>query len=389
MCQFAVARRAAGAWVRCRREEDIAVGFYRRQLDKSRPSLGQPGRHRRRCELDNRRVVTDLKLESGHVGRIPDLNRGLEGIAAPQRLHTRGEEAGPRHRLTGRSAPRRGGGGCSCGRRQAEYSHERTHRRDHHSDHPHVVRASIQARSGIHRATVPRRVGNRLPRLVESRSVRASRTTLPAAVHVRPGTRLLGLTGPAGSGKSTALEWLATKGAATLDADSVVRSVLGVDAHLADKICERFGPGVMEGGAVDRARLGMVVFADPAALTDLEALLHPIVSAHIKTWRSATQERWSAIEAVKLVESELLSTCDSVWLFLCEKSVRRERLAARGWSEAELTGRLASAPPLGPELAVAKAVIDTSGPWGHTVVQLEAAWAVLAAGESHHMETRP
>ncbi len=173
-----------------------------------------------------------------------------------------------------------------------------------------------------------------------------------------------------------------------LDADAVVRSVLSGNAAIAARIGERFGTGVLDGAVVNRERLGAVVFADHAALADLEALMHPVVTQAIREWRAGSSAPWGVVEAVKLVESDLLAACSAVWLLMCDKRVRRERLAARGWSDDEVARRVAAAPPLGPELAIADAVIDTSGPWDHTVAQVESAWAALAVGDSDHTENK-
>ncbi|MGL4553092.1 MAG: dephospho-CoA kinase, partial [Gemmataceae bacterium] len=83
---------------------------------------------------------------------------------------------------------------------------------------------------------------------------------------------VVGLTGSIGAGKSTVAGLLARRGATVVDADALGHQAL---EELRDEIVARFGPGVLEGGAVSRARLGQVVFADAARRRELESIVHP------------------------------------------------------------------------------------------------------------------
>jgi dephospho-CoA kinase len=189
---------------------------------------------------------------------------------------------------------------------------------------------------------------------------------------------VIGLTGDVGAGKSRVLAWLAGRGVATLDADAVVHDLLAHDRVLVAQVAERFDGAVVE-GRVDRAALGWTVFADPAALLDLERLVHPRVTDRLRRWL-AEQSGPAAIEAVKLVEGGLTRWVDAVWLVVAARSVRRARLRSRGWTEAEIERRLAAGSPLAARLAVADVVVDNSGTWAATERQLAAAWAGAARG---------
>lgn len=184
---------------------------------------------------------------------------------------------------------------------------------------------------------------------------------------------LICVTGPVGAGKSTVLEWLAGRGAATLDADDVTRSLLADDSPLAAAVVERFGGDVASPAGVDRAILAERVFADPRALHDLEALLHPPVGAAIEAWLGAVGADVAVVEGIKIVESPLRGRCDTIWLICADRDVRRQRLAHR-WPRAEVEKRLAASPPLARQLAAAAVVIDNSGPWHATEAQLRLAW---------------
>ncbi|MCE7937424.1 dephospho-CoA kinase [bacterium] len=190
--------------------------------------------------------------------------------------------------------------------------------------------------------------------------------------------RLIGVTGAAGCGKSTVCRWLAEQGTATLDADQVVHDILARDAAVIRAVVARFGGGVERAtGGIDRRALADTVFGDPAALEDLERLVHPAVHAAVRGWLDRIRTPVVAVEAVKLVESGLAATCSDVWLVVCAAAEQRSRLRDRGWSHDVIDRRLAASPPLAPRLAVASEVIDNSGPPSATRAQLTAAWSRL------------
>jgi len=154
----------------------------------------------------------------------------------------------------------------------------------------------------------------------------------------------IGLTGPIGCGKSTVATWLANRGAVAIDADAVARAVTAPGEPVHDAVVERFGPAVLGAdGTLDRAALARLVFADPAALADLEALVHPAVRARILL-ALADADRGGApavvVEAIKLVEGGLADLCNEVWLVTCSRDAQRKRLAARGMDPADIDRRL-------------------------------------------------
>lgn len=185
----------------------------------------------------------------------------------------------------------------------------------------------------------------------------------------------VGITGDVGAGKSTVLGLIAERGAAVLDADRVVHGLLADDATTTAAVRDRFPAAARPDGTIDRGVLADAVFADADALADLERLLHPAVHRRVVSWLAAASADVAAVEAVKLVESGLGESMGEVWLVACDRAVRRERLAARGWSSDEVERRMAAGPPLGPRLAVADVVIDNSGSPGATRTQVKRAWA--------------
>jgi dephospho-CoA kinase len=125
---------------------------------------------------------------------------------------------------------------------------------------------------------------------------------------------VIGLTGPIASGKSTVAELLRQRGAEVIDADHVYRSLLQSGSVLWRQVVERFGPAIVgSDGEIDRAALGNVVFADPAALADLDRITHPAVIAEIRTRIGRSSAPLIVLEAVKLVQSGLAFDVDALW----------------------------------------------------------------------------
>jgi dephospho-CoA kinase len=184
-----------------------------------------------------------------------------------------------------------------------------------------------------------------------------------------PGHRAvrIGITGLIGCGKSTIAGWLGERpGVVVIDADRVARDVLDPGEPALDAVIARFGGGLLlDDGSLDRAALGRVVFADAAALRDLEAIVHPAVRPRIMASMEAADGAGVTavvIEAIKLVEGGLAELCDEVWLVTCDPVVQRARLIGRGSSEIDAEQRIAAQGDLVVRLRpVATQTIDTSG----------------------------
>ena len=196
----------------------------------------------------------------------------------------------------------------------------------------------------------------------------------------------LGLTGPIGCGKSTIAAWLEELGAVVIDADDVAREVVEPGKPGFDQVAKSFGSEVVRSdGSLDRAALGRVVFADPAALRRLETIVHPAVRPKILE-RVLAAERTMApavvIEAIKLVEGGLGTLCDEVWLIVCDEAAQRARLATRGLDEATARERIAAQDDPAKRLRpAATRVLDTSGDLEATKVAVADAW--VAALRAH------
>ena len=137
--------------------------------------------------------------------------------------------------------------------------------------------------------------------------------------------RIVGITGPTGAGKTTALAAAQALGGAVIDCDAVYHRLLETDGAMVDSIGERF-PGTVRAGRLDRQALGGLVFADPRALEALNGLTHPRVAGEVERLLAAAERdgaKLAVIDAVGLFESGLHRLCG---LTLCVTAPREDRI---------------------------------------------------------------
>jgi dephospho-CoA kinase len=141
----------------------------------------------------------------------------------------------------------------------------------------------------------------------------------------------IGLTGGIAAGKSEALAAFARLGASTLSSDAVVHELLDSEP-LVGRLIERWGAEVAPDGAVDRTRIGQIVFADPEQLAWLEGQIHPLVAERTVAWLGSLPERTeiAVVEVPLLFEGGRHEVFDTTVAVVAEEPVRRERAAARG-----------------------------------------------------------
>ncbi len=138
---------------------------------------------------------------------------------------------------------------------------------------------------------------------------------------------VLGITGNIATGKSLVSGWLADRGAAVIDSDRIVHELYGPDHPVARRVADRFGHDLIGPGGVDRAKLGALVFADPAALADLEAIVHPAVFEAVgAAIARAAPTTPHVIEAIKLVEGQNARRLDALWVLESPRAEQIERL---------------------------------------------------------------
>jgi dephospho-CoA kinase len=191
---------------------------------------------------------------------------------------------------------------------------------------------------------------------------------------------LIGVTGNIACGKSTVMRFLGELGAELIDADAVYHRLIAPRKPLWHALVARFGNDIVNpDGTIDRRALGRIVFADAAALADLDRLTHPAIVAAIRARVAGARRPVVAVDAVKLIESGMAAICDAVWLVRCEREQQLARLCARnGLSRAEAEQRIAAQPSLTDKIRFVDAVIDNSGSIERTREQVIAAWNALS-----------
>ncbi len=143
---------------------------------------------------------------------------------------------------------------------------------------------------------------------------------------------VIGITGTTGAGKTTALNELEKLGGAVIDCDVVYHDLLKSNITLKNELESRFGPLKDEHGLIDRRKLGNVVFHDPAALEDLNAIAHRYVRKAVRDLldQAERQERpAAAIDAIGLFESGLAQLCGVTLAITAPPEIRVERIMAR------------------------------------------------------------
>ena len=146
---------------------------------------------------------------------------------------------------------------------------------------------------------------------------------------------ILGLTGSIGMGKTTVANALRAAGAAIYDADAAVHRLLATGGAAVAPVLARFpdaGTGEGPARAVDRAALGAQVFADPEALAELEAILHPLVRAGERHFLSASQRRGcrlAVLDVPLLFETGSEARCDATLVVSAPSFVQKARVLGR------------------------------------------------------------
>ena len=138
---------------------------------------------------------------------------------------------------------------------------------------------------------------------------------------------IIGITGGTGSGKTTLLNLMAEAGVMILDCDAIYHELLQTDPSLPAAIENRF-PGTVENGVLQRKKLGSMVFADQAALQELNTITHGAIRAEILR-RLENHSGHAAIDAVALIESGMASLCDVTVAVNAPEDIRLRRLMER------------------------------------------------------------
>ena len=140
----------------------------------------------------------------------------------------------------------------------------------------------------------------------------------------------VGLTGGIASGKSTAAKFFGALGVPILDSDQIAREVVEPGQPPLERLVERFGDSILTpDGHLDRPALRNIVFSDPKARADLEALTHPAIGAAMEARSAEAGGPYQILVIPLLVEKNLGSHVDRVLVVDCDEQLQIRRLQAR------------------------------------------------------------
>jgi dephospho-CoA kinase len=146
----------------------------------------------------------------------------------------------------------------------------------------------------------------------------------------------VGLTGGIASGKSTAAKFFGALGVPILDSDQVARDVVEPGQPPLERLVQRFGPKILTAdGHLDRPALRDIVFSDPRARADLEALTHPAIGAAMEARSAAAGGPYQILVIPLLVEKNLAAHVDRVLVVDCDEELQMRRLRDRDGSTPE------------------------------------------------------
>ena len=146
----------------------------------------------------------------------------------------------------------------------------------------------------------------------------------------------VGLTGGIASGKSTVARFFEALGVPVIDTDVIARQVVAPGTPLLEKLIERFGPSVRSAdGTLNRAALRELVFADPKARADLNALTHPAILAEMERQSAQAGGEYQILAIPLLVETGAQGTVNRVLVVDCDEELQIRRLQARDGSTLE------------------------------------------------------
>jgi dephospho-CoA kinase len=184
------------------------------------------------------------------------------------------------------------------------------------------------------------------------------------------------LTGGIATGKSYVVQQLQRRGIPCLDADALAHGVMAAGTEASAAIAGRFGQDMLDpSGAVDRKKLGRIVFADAMARRDLEAIVHPAVyraiGAGLRGFELTGGAALAVVDIPLLYETGRAGDFDQVIATLCRVETQEARLMARGLSRDEARQRLAAQMSADEKASRADYVIRTDGSFEDTNAQLE------------------
>ncbi|MFC1939850.1 dephospho-CoA kinase [Chloroflexota bacterium] len=197
-------------------------------------------------------------------------------------------------------------------------------------------------------------------------------------------TKVIGLTGGIGSGKSTVSKCLAELGAIILDADKVGHEAFKPGTEAWREVVATFGKQVLTpGGEIDRKKLGEIVFSQPESLARLNQIMHPrmyeMMKAQIEEYRRQGVDV-VVLEAAILLEANWTPLVDEVWVTVTPEAMVIDRVKKqRGLAEEETMARIRSQLSSEERVKHADVVINNDGNLGEVEAKVRELWEKLHA----------
>lgn len=194
---------------------------------------------------------------------------------------------------------------------------------------------------------------------------------------------VIGLTGNIATGKSTVARILAELGATVIDADRLAHEAMRPGAPTYEQIVARFGARILtQEGEIHRPALAGIVFSDAGALAVLESIVHPWVVQEVRRRLAACESSVAVVEAIKLLEAQLHTDCDVVWVVTAPRPLQLARLTGlRGMTLEQAERRVDAQSPQEDKVARADLVIENDGSPEELRRQVLAGWKGLGLSQ--------
>jgi len=195
-----------------------------------------------------------------------------------------------------------------------------------------------------------------------------------------PGKYIIGLTGNIATGKSVVRRMLEHLGAYSIDADSLAHRAIAKGAPGYQPVVDLFGKWILgSDGEIDRSKLAGLVFRDAKALEQLEDIVHPLVGQAADIFIRRATQKVVVIEAIKLLESEMKTYCNAIWVTYAPENVQVERLIRkRGMTRDQALERVHAQSPQNEKVAAAGVVIRNTGSYDDLWKQVTEAWKQIS-----------
>ncbi|MEN9563762.1 MAG: dephospho-CoA kinase [Chloroflexota bacterium] len=204
-----------------------------------------------------------------------------------------------------------------------------------------------------------------------------------------PGKFVIGLTGNIATGKSVVRRMLEHLGAYTIDADALTHRSYAKGAPGYQQVIDKFGKWLLNrDGEIDRQKLGNLVFGDGEAMRQLEEIVHPLVRQATEMLIRRSTQPVVVIEAIKLLEGELRTMCDSVWVTNAPEVIQVERLMRkRGFTREQAQDRIHAQSPQSAKVNMANMVITNTGSYDDLWKQVNETWKEVVPGAKEAPDT--